>query len=162
MGFTRISAGFIIFYNRRGFFCGNGIRAVAAGFIFRTGLKISSACSFTFVGSDVHQVVQFIHGVLSDVRRLDAEMHHFTYRNFAHQIEIINHFSDVVSDGYVKAGRKPSIGQAIFHPPAKFFECYVWKLGFLDGFPGFVIAIGSAFYIFARYVKLWERGRSGE
>ena len=58
------------------------------------------------------------------VRQLDAEMHHFTYRNFAHQIEIINHFSDVVSHGYVKAGRRPSIGQAIFHPPAKFIECY--------------------------------------
>ena len=36
------------------------------------------------------------------------------------------------------------------------------KLGILDGFPGFVIAIGSAFYIFARYVKLWERGQSSE
>ena len=32
-------------------------------------------------------------------------------------------------------------------------------LGFLDGFPGFVIAMGSAFYIFARYVKLWETGK---
>ena len=93
------------------------------------------------------------------VRRLEAELQHFTYRDFAHHIRILNHFSDVVSDGYFKAGRKPSIFQAVFHPPWKFFECYVWKLGFLDGFPGFVVAAGSAFYIFARYVKLWERGR---
>ena len=61
-----------------------------------------------------------------------------------------------------KQGRKPSISQAIFHPPWKFFECYFWKGGFLDGFPGFVIAVGSAFYIFARYVKLWEGGRKSE
>jgi glycosyltransferase involved in cell wall biosynthesis len=93
------------------------------------------------------------------VRRIDADLHHFTYRDFSHQIRIINHFSDVVSSEYVKAGRRPSILQAIFHPPAKFFECYLWKLGFLDGFPGFVIAVGSAFYVFARYVKLWERGK---
>lgn len=94
------------------------------------------------------------------VRRLDAELHHFTYRDFAHQIRIINHFSDVVVAEYLKQGRKPSLLQAIFHPLGKFFECYLWKLGFLDGFPGFVIAVGSAFYIFARYVKLWEKGRA--
>ena len=74
------------------------------------------------------------------------------------QIRIINHFSDVVRDVYLKKGRNPSIFQAVFHPPWKFFECYLLKLGFLDGFPGFVIAMGSAFYIFARYVKLWEKG----
>ena len=90
------------------------------------------------------------------VKRLDSEIHHFTYRDFAQHIRTINHFSDVVSAGYIKEGRKPSIFQAVFHAPWKFFECYVLKLGFLDGFPGFVVAAGSAFYIFARYVKLWE------
>ncbi len=93
------------------------------------------------------------------VRRLEADLLHFTYRDFAHHIRIINHFSDVVAAEYVKQGRRPSVFQAVFHPPWKFFECFVWKLGFLDGFPGFVVAAGSAFFIFARYVKLWERGR---
>lgn len=93
------------------------------------------------------------------VKRISADLHHFTYRDFAHQVRIINHFSDVVCEEYVKAGKRPSILQAIFHPPWKFFECYLWKLGILDGFPGFVIAVGSAFYIFARYVKLWERSK---
>jgi glycosyltransferase involved in cell wall biosynthesis len=92
------------------------------------------------------------------VRRIDADLHHFTYKDFAHQIRIINHFSDVVCAEYVKAGRKPSMLQAIFHPPWKFFETYILKLGILDGFPGFVIAGGTAFFIFARYVKLWETG----
>jgi len=92
------------------------------------------------------------------VRRIDADLHHFTYKDFTHQIRIINHFSDVVCAEYVKAGRKPSIFQAVFHPPWKFFETYILKLGILDGFPGFVIAGGTAFFIFARYVKLWETG----
>ena len=92
------------------------------------------------------------------IRRIDADLHHFTYKDFAHQIRIINHFSDVVCAEYVKAGRKPSIFQAVFHPPWKFFETYILKLGILDGFPGFVIAGGTAFFIFARYVKLWETG----
>lgn len=94
------------------------------------------------------------------VKRLEADLHHFTYRDFAHQIRIINHFSDVIVEQYLKQGKRPSFFQAVFHPPWKFIECYFWKLGFLDGFPGFVIATGSAFYIFARYVKLWERGKA--
>jgi glycosyltransferase involved in cell wall biosynthesis len=96
------------------------------------------------------------------VKRIAADIHHFTYQDFAHHIRIINHFSDVVAHEYVKAGRKPSIFQAIFHPPWKFLEVYLFRLGFLDGFPGFVVAVGSAFYIFARYVKLWETGKTGK
>ncbi|MBI2933664.1 MAG: glycosyltransferase family 2 protein [Planctomycetes bacterium] len=91
------------------------------------------------------------------VRRLDADLVHYTYRDFAHQIRIVNHFSDVITDEWVKQGRRFSLLDALFHPPAKFFECYVWKLGFLDGWPGFVIAVASAFYTFARQVKMWER-----
>ncbi len=94
------------------------------------------------------------------VRRLDAEIHHFTYRDFAHQIRIINHFSDVVSGELDRQGKGWPVLRALVRPPWKFFECYFWKLGFLDGFPGFVIAAGSAFYIFARYVKLWEKRKS--
>ena len=92
------------------------------------------------------------------VKRLAADIHHFTYRDFAQHIRTLNHFSDVVAAGYVKEGRKPSLFQALFHPPWKFFESYVLRLGFLDGFPGFVVAAGTAFYVFARYVKLWESG----
>lgn len=91
------------------------------------------------------------------VKRIDADIVHYTYRDFAHQIRIINQFSDVVTHEWIKQGRRFSILDALFHPPAKFLECYVWRLGFLDGWPGFVIAIASAFYTFARQVKMREK-----
>ena len=92
-----------------------------------------------------------------EVKRLDAEIVHYTYRDFAQQIETINHFSDVVVQEWKKSGKKPSLLKTLFHPPIKFLECYVWKRGFLDGRAGFVIAVASAFYIFAKYTKLWEK-----
>jgi len=64
-----------------------------------------------------------------------------------------------VVEEMLKQGRTPSLLKAVLHPPVKFLECYVWKLGFLDGFPGLVIAASSAFYVFAKHVKLWERRR---
>jgi hypothetical protein len=68
----------------------------------------------------------------------------------------MNHFSDVTAAEYVKQGMKPSILRTLVRPPWKFFESYVLRLGFLDGFPGLVIAATTAFYVFARYAKLWE------
>ncbi len=91
------------------------------------------------------------------VKRIPADIVHYTYRDFAHQIRIINHFSDVITDEWVKQGRKFSLLDAVFHPVGKFLECYVWKLGILDGWAGFVIAVASAFYTFARQVKMREK-----
>ena len=72
-------------------------------------------------------------------------------------LRTVQRFSDVVSEVQQREGRRFSLWRAILHPPAKFFACYVWKRGFLDGWPGFVIAATSSFYVFAKYVKLWER-----
>lgn len=93
-------------------------------------------------------------------RKLKGELVHFTYRDFRHQLKTIQAYSDVVVDEWVKEGRRFSLLKAVFHPPAKFLGCYVWKLGFLDGWPGFVIAAASAFYVFVKQVKLWEKGRT--
>ena len=91
------------------------------------------------------------------VGRLDAELVHFTYADFAAHLRTVQRFSDVVSGVQAAEGRRFSLLRALVHPPAKFFECYVWKRGFLDGWPGFVIAATSSFYVFAKYVKLWEK-----
>jgi glycosyltransferase involved in cell wall biosynthesis len=91
------------------------------------------------------------------VRRLDADLVHFTYGNFSDHLRTVQRFSAVVSEVQAREGRRFSLLRAILHPPAKFLECWLWKRGFLDGWPGFVIAVTSSFYVFAKYVKLWER-----
>jgi len=90
-------------------------------------------------------------------RDLDADLVHYTYRDFSHQLRTIDRFSDVVVTEWIKEGRRPSLLKLLFHPPLKFLECYVWKLGFLDGWAGFVIAKASAFYVFTKHAKLRER-----
>jgi glycosyltransferase involved in cell wall biosynthesis len=90
---------------------------------------------------------------------LDADIHHFTYRDFAHQIRTINHFSDVATAEWLRTGRSASLFKLLFHPPVKFFDCFVTRRGFLDGMAGFVIAAASAFYVFSKHVKQWEAKR---
>jgi glycosyltransferase involved in cell wall biosynthesis len=93
------------------------------------------------------------------VRRIEDDLEHYTYHDFAEQLESVQQFSDVVSTEWLREGRRFSLTLAIVHPPVKFLECWLWKLGLLDGWPGFVIAATSAFYVLAKHVKLWERSR---
>jgi glycosyltransferase involved in cell wall biosynthesis len=93
--------------------------------------------------------------------RLDADLIHHTYGRFADHLRTVQRFSDVVVAEWAGQGRRFSLTRALLHPPVKFLECFVWKRGFLDGWPGFVIAATSAFYVFAKHVKLWERTEPG-
>jgi hypothetical protein len=91
------------------------------------------------------------------IGRLEADLEHYSYRNFADQIRTVQRFSDVVVEQWIRQRRRFSPLRAILHPPVKFFECWIWKQGFRDGWPGFVIAATSSFYVFVKHVKLWER-----
>jgi glycosyltransferase involved in cell wall biosynthesis len=94
------------------------------------------------------------------IRRLDAELIHLTYRDVAEHLRAVQRYSDLAVDDWTRRGRRFRLAMAVLHPPVKFLQVWVWKRGFLDGWPGFVIATTSAFYVFAKYVKLWERSRS--
>jgi hypothetical protein len=44
----------------------------------------------------------------------------------------------------------------VFRPWWRFFRAYIIRRGFLDGFPGFWIAIATAFFAFVRYSRKYE------
>jgi glycosyltransferase involved in cell wall biosynthesis len=91
------------------------------------------------------------------IGRLDADLQHFTYDNFKDQLRTVDKYSDVVAVDWQQKGKRFGVLKAIFHSWGKFIGCYFLKLGILDGWAGLVIAVTSAFYVFAKYVKLAER-----
>ncbi|MEK7865427.1 MAG: glycosyltransferase family 2 protein [Planctomycetota bacterium] len=107
------------------------------------------------VGTDPHDRIE----VDGPVGRLNGELHHYTYRNFSQQIGTIDRFSETASRELFDGGERFRVWKLLLRPPLKFLECWVWKLGLLDGLPGLVIAVASAFNVFSRYVKLWEKER---
>lgn len=94
------------------------------------------------------------------VGRLDADLLHFAFRDFAAQIRTIQSYTDIMAAELFRAGKRFSLPRAVLHSFFKFVGCYLWKSGWRDGWPGFVIAAASAFAVFARYVKLWELERA--
>ncbi|MDQ7779931.1 MAG: glycosyltransferase family 2 protein [Planctomycetota bacterium] len=91
-------------------------------------------------------------------RRLHGDLLHYTYRSFSDQLQQINTFSSVGAAELFEAGRRFRLAAMILHPIGKFFGTYFLRLGFLDGLPGLIVSVASAFYVFARHVKLWEAG----
>lgn len=81
---------------------------------------------------------------------------HHVYRSIADQVVTMNSFSNI----YVQQGDSRNgwfVVAGMFHALGKFAECYLWKLGFLDGIPGLVIAMNSAGYVFLKHAKRWEK-----
>jgi len=75
------------------------------------------------------------------------------------QIQTNNKYSSLGAETLHKKGKHFGLFFLLVKPVTKFFETYVWKRGFLDGVPGFIIAVGAAYSIFLKYAKLWELER---
>ena len=88
-------------------------------------------------------------------KRLKNPFLHY-YGNLVRHLNTVNSFSSISARGMRNEGRKFSLAQLIFHPVIKFLETYIYKRGFLDGIPGFIISVTSSFYVFVREAKLWE------
>jgi len=94
--------------------------------------------------------------VEGEVENLTQPFLHYVYRSISDQVVTMNSFSEIYArQGHPRGGWFVLAG--LLHGLGKFVECYFWKLGFLDGIPGFVIAMNSAGYVFLRHAKRWER-----
>lgn len=107
-------------------------------------------------GADPHDKLE-ADGPTRRLERPDAELVHLTYRDVAEHVRAVQRYSEFAADEWLRQGRPFRLAMALLHPPVKFLRCWLWKGGLLDGWPGFLIAVTSSFYVFVKYVKLWER-----
>jgi len=89
--------------------------------------------------------------------RLEGDLEHYSYKDLADQIERVQAFSSIEAAELGRRGRRARISDIVLRPIARFLRAYVLKRGFLDGFPGFVVAAVTAFHVFLKYAKLRER-----
>ncbi len=87
---------------------------------------------------------------------LKDDLWHYVYRDLSHQLKTVDNFSRIAVEIMEKEEKAFSLSQLLFRPPLKFIETYVIKKGWMDGLPGFIIAVVSSFYVFLKYAKLWE------
>jgi glycosyltransferase involved in cell wall biosynthesis len=86
---------------------------------------------------------------------LSGDLLHYSYYSIKQHLDQINFFSGIAAKEMKEKGRKANLWQLIFKPPFRFVYMYFFRLGFLDGFAGFCIAVLSAYAVFAKYTKLY-------
>ncbi|MGE0527879.1 MAG: glycosyltransferase family 2 protein [Bdellovibrionales bacterium] len=95
----------------------------------------------------------------TSVQKLSQPILHWVFTSLADQVNTNNRYSTLGCEHLLRSGRRFSLIHLIVKPKIKFLETYIWKRGFLDGLPGFIIAVGAAYSVFLRWAKLWEHER---
>ena len=95
--------------------------------------------------------------------RLDNPLRHEGFKDLADQLETTQRYSGSAAAEMARTGACPDPGLAMLtRPPLRFLKAYVAKSGFLDGWPGLVLAVTTAHYVFLKYAKLWELRRRAD
>ena len=90
-------------------------------------------------------------------QRFEHPILHWVFDTLSDQVITNDKYSTLGAQQQLKTqGKAFSLLKLIFKPWSKFIECYFLKLGFLDGLPGFIIAVGAGYSIFLRHAKVWE------
>lgn len=88
---------------------------------------------------------------------LSGDLKHYTYHTITEHVSGMNSFSDIAAREAHKRGKKVVIlWHIVLYPVFTFIRNYFIKLGFLDGYYGFIVCRNSAFYRFLKYSKLHE------
>jgi glycosyltransferase involved in cell wall biosynthesis len=141
--------GFVGFYLRRTFYF-SGKKVNYSGFqrdkVIRLFLK--EHCKYSGL---VHEKI-ISNGSLGFFKH---KIDHFSYRNYDHYISKLNHYAAIRAKELHEKGNKVNIYHVMIKPTARFFIHYIVRLGFLDGFTGFLVAKTQAYGVLTRYIKLW-------
>ncbi|MCC6139081.1 MAG: glycosyltransferase family 2 protein [Nitrospira sp.] len=105
-----------------------------------------------YIESPVHEGYELL--TPKPAGRLQHAIWQVPFKNFEEVVKKANRYSTL---GVLKlADKRVSMSQALAHGVWSFIKHYVFKKGFLDGWPGFVIALGNFEGTFYRYAKRYE------
>jgi len=93
------------------------------------------------------------------VARLAEPLLHHPVKRIEDALSRMDRYSSAGAEMLIASGRRASFASGIGHGLWSFLRAYVWRLGFLDGREGFLLAIVNAEGTYYRYMKAWQRGR---
>lgn len=96
------------------------------------------------------------------VATLRGDLHHYSFPTLASHVGKMVPFADLFVKQQQARGRRFATWAAVTRPAWRFFRAYVLKRGFLDGYPGYYIALATAFGAFVRHSRLYEEEHRAE
>ena len=106
---------------------------------------------YGYFSGSVHELWQSSKPTLSQ----DLEIIHQSHPHLKGFFEKINFYSEIRARELFNTKTPTNLTEIILFPLGKFIQNYFFKLGFLDGTPGIILALGMSFHSFLVRAKLW-------
>ncbi|MEO5561811.1 MAG: glycosyltransferase family 2 protein [Chitinophagaceae bacterium] len=136
--------------NRFNFYCGRWVRH--GTYYPDRKLRLLNTVKGKWGGQNPHDRILMQEGAA--IKQLKGDLLHYTYQSIEEHNKQTDRFSSIAAKALFDKGKQPSYGKLIFHPAWAFIKGYIIKLGFMDGFAGYMIARFTAIQSFLKYAKL--------
>jgi glycosyltransferase involved in cell wall biosynthesis len=138
------------FIARKNFFLGRWIKR--CGWYPDYNLRLFQKGKGLFGIREVHEAIK-INGAAG---HLKSPMEHHTYKSLEDFMKRLDLYSTLAAQQMLKEKKIYGILHIIFRPLYTFISMYFLRLGFLEGYYGFILSVLYAFYTFLKYIKLRE------
>jgi (heptosyl)LPS beta-1,4-glucosyltransferase len=93
------------------------------------------------------------------IEPLPGEFLHYTKRDLSEHHRVLDEYTTLAAEYHLQKKRRVSGIQLFVISVAAFIRTYLIKQGFRDGVPGLIIAIFTAYSVFLKYAKIWEKSK---
>lgn len=95
---------------------------------------------------------------------LKGDLLHYSFATISEHLKKIEKYSELAAMAAVESGKSSSLFKIWLSPKWHFFTEYIIRLGFLDGFYGYMICKLSAYATFIKYskIRLYAKGRRAQ
>jgi glycosyltransferase involved in cell wall biosynthesis len=95
------------------------------------------------------------------VETMDGEILHYTCNSLLDHCKRIEFYTDLAAQELFERGGHSGLMRRLLAPPWVFVNTYFFRLGVLDGVPGFLIAWMAARYVHRKFVKIAQLQAGG-
>jgi glycosyltransferase involved in cell wall biosynthesis len=104
--------------------------------------------------SDIHEK---LHVDAGGVGTIYSPIDHYSYDDITDYFTRFNGYTSKVAANHLKNNKTPPpLVLHVMRPFVEFLNRYIFRFGFLDGYPGFCYALFSSTYTFVKYAKYLE------
>ncbi len=103
-----------------------------------------------------HRSVHETWSLSGPTKTISHPLHHHPHPDITSFLATINAYTTIEAKLRAASGARFNLFACLFYPPLKFLYNYFIKLGFLDGFPGLVMAVVMSLHSLCLRVKLYE------
>ncbi len=138
--------------NRLAYFCGKPIKHG----LWYPGkkLRLFDRRRAAWGGINPHDKVLLAESISK--KHLKGNILHYAYTSLAHYRQKSDHLIRIYVHALHKSGRRTNLFKIFFNPFWEFVHGFIFRLGFLDGYQGFIISIYTAKYTFIKHFSLYQ------